>query len=447
MSDLLSVGASGLRAYGRALSNVGDNIANAQTPGYARRTTRLEELAGNGEMTLYHAAGLANGVRVTGINRITDQWLVDGSRAASADAGQTAARLPWLSATEAGLAQGGNDVGAALTGLFNSADQLSADPTSTTLRSLFLAAADGTAAAFRRTAVSLDSAVSGVGTAAIGAVTQLNTDLVALQKVNDGLLRARDGSTNQAGLLDERDRLLDSIGAAVPISVTYDNRQAATVRLGGAAGPFMLSGTGGPSTFGVATAVDGRLTYSLSTVGGAILPAAGQLTGLAEAANHVADQRLGLDALATQVATDLNTAHTAGIDANGNPGAPLFVLGAAGAASIAAVPHTPDEVAAADATSANGNLLALAGLRGNAGVEAGWAALVAAQSQSVSTARAEDAAASSRRDGAFAARSEISGIDLDQEAADLLRFQQAYAGSARVIQTARDTLQSILDIF
>ena len=46
MSDLLSVGASGLRAYGRALSNVGDNIANAQTPGYARRTTRLEELAG-----------------------------------------------------------------------------------------------------------------------------------------------------------------------------------------------------------------------------------------------------------------------------------------------------------------------------------------------------------------------------------------------------------------
>lgn len=447
MSDLLSVGASGLRAYGRALSNVGDNIANAQTPGYARRTTRLEELAGNGEMVLYHAAGLANGVRVTGINRITDQWLVDGSRAASADAGQTAARLPWLSAAEAGLAQGGNDVGTALTSLFNSADQLSADPTSTTLRSLFLAAADSTAAAFRRTAVSLDSAVSGVGTAAVGAVTQLNTDLVALQKVNDGLLRARDGSTNQAGLLDERDRLLDSIGSVVPISVTYDNRQAATVRLGGVAGPFMLSGPGGPSTFGVAIAVDGRLSFSLSTVGGAILPASGQLTGLAEAANHVADQRLALDGLATQVTVDLNTAHAAGIDANGNPGAALFVLGGAGAATIAAIPHTPDEVAAADAVSANGNLLALAGLRGSSGVEAGWAALVAAQSQSVSTARAEDAAASSRRDGAFAARSEISGIDLDQEAADLLRFQQAFAGSARVIQTARETIQSILQIF
>jgi flagellar hook-associated protein 1 FlgK len=265
--------------------------------------------------------------------------------------------------------------------------------------------------------------------------------------VNDGLLRARDGTTNQAGLLDERDRLLDSIGSAVPISVTYDNRQAATVSLGGAAGPVMLSGPGGASTFSVAIAVDGRLTFSLSTAGGPVLPASGQLAGLSDAANHLADQRLGLDALASQVSTSLNAAHTAGFDANGNPGSPLFTLGATGAASLAVVALAPDQVAAADATSANGNLLALAGLRGNSGVEAGWAALVAAQSQSVSTARAEDAAASSRRDGAFAARSEMSGVDLDQEAADLLRFQQAYAGSARVIQTARETLESILNIF
>jgi len=447
VSDLLSLGASGLRAYGRALASVGDNIANAQTPGYARRTTRLEELAGSGEMTLYNAAGQANGVRVTGFNRLTDQWLVDGSRAAGADAGQTTARLPWLEATEAGLSQGGNDVGVALTSLFNSADQLSADPTNTTLRSLFLSAVDGTAASLRRTATSIDSAIIGVGVAANSAVVQLNTDLAALQKVNDGLLRAREGTTNQAGLLDERDRLLDSIGAAVPISVSYDNKQATTVRLGGPSGPFMLSGSGGAASFGLSIAVDGRIAFSLSTVGGAILPGTGQLAGLGQAASHAADQRLGLDALATQVAADLNAAHGAGLDANGNPGVPLFALGGSGAASIAAAALLPADVAAADATSANGNLLGFAGLRTSSGVEAGWAALVAAQSQSVSTARAEDAAASSRREGAFAARAEISGVDLDREAADLLRFQQAYEGSARVIQVARDTLQSILDIF
>lgn len=443
MSDLLTLGASGLRAYSRALGTVGDNIANAQTPGYARRTTKLEELAGTGEMTLYQSAGVVSGVRVTGYNRLTDQWLVEDSRTASADAGQTSARLPWLTATETGLAQGGSNVGTALTSLFNSADQLTADPGNTTLRSNILNAVDNTANALRRTAVSLQSAAEGVSTAASTGVSQLNSDLAALKRVNDGLLRAREGSPNQAGLLDERDRLLDSISASVPVSVTYDGKQAATVRLGGASGPVMLDGTGA-QTFSVAAAADGRLTFSLSGAG-AVTPPSGGLAGYGEAADHIATQRTKLDALATQVATDLNAAHSAGTDANGNAGSPLFNLGS-GAATIAAVALTPDQVAAANGSSANGNLLTFSSLRGNGGTEAGWAAIVAAQSQSVSTARAEDAAASSRRDGAFNARTEVSGVDLDREAADLLRFQQAYEGAARVIQVARETFQSVLNI-
>lgn len=70
--------------------------------------------------------------------------------------------------------------------------------------------------------------------------------------------------------------------------------------------------------------------------------------------------------------------------------------------------------------------------------------MVAAHAQTVSAAKAQDSAASTRRDGALAARAELSGVDLDHEAAELLRFQQAYQGSARVIQVARDTFQSIL---
>lgn len=443
MSDLLTLGASGLKAYSRALSTVGDNIANAQTPGYARRTTRLEELAGTREMTLYNVTGQASGVRVTGLNRLTDQWLVEGSRASNADAGQSAARLPWLQGAEAALAQGGSDVGGALTGLFNAADQLSADPNNTVLRSGFLNAAGDIASAFTRTAASLEGTATGVAAAAGGAVSQLNNDLAALQKVNDGLLRAREGSTNQAGLLDERDRLLDSIAQSVPVSVTYDAKQAATIRLGGSAGPVLIDGAGA-ATVGMAVAADGRISYSLST-SGAIAPTSGTLAGLSQAADHVAGQRTSLDTFANQVTTSLNAAHAAGRDANGNAGAALFTIGA-GAASMAAVALSPADVAAADATRANGNLLAMSSLRGTGGVEANWAAMVANQSQTVSTARAEDAAASSRRDGAFAARTEVSEVDLDREAADLLRFQQAYEGSARVIQVARETFQSILNI-
>ncbi len=55
-------------------------------------------------------------------------------------------------------------------------------------------------------------------------------------------------------------------------------------------------------------------------------------------------------------------------------------------------------------------------------------------------------AQSSIRDGTIAARDAVSGVNLDNEAVDLLRFQQAYQASSRVIQVARETLQSILNI-
>jgi flagellar hook-associated protein 1 FlgK len=121
----------------------------------------------------------------------------------------------------------------------------------------------------------------------------------------------------------------------------------------------------------------------------------------------------------------------------------LFTV-AAGASDIAAVPLTVADVAAADATTGNGNALSFGNLRGSNGAEAGWAALVAQQSQTVASARAQDSVASTRRDGAATARNNLSGVNLDTEAADLVRYQQAYQASARVLQVARETMQTIL---
>jgi flagellar hook-associated protein 1 FlgK len=120
----------------------------------------------------------------------------------------------------------------------------------------------------------------------------------------------------------------------------------------------------------------------------------------------------------------------------------------AGAMSVALAASDPAAIAAASGDGAeNGNLLSLSALRGQDGTESRWAALVAAQAQSLSSARSEAAAAATRREGSFAARDEVSGIDLDREAAELLRYQRAYDGSAKIIGVARDTLQSILDLF
>ena len=72
--------------------------------------------------------------------------------------------------------------------------------------------------------------------------------------------------------------------------------------------------------------------------------------------------------------------------------------------------------------------------------------LVSANAAALQNRNTVAAAQSAIHDGAVTARDAVSGVDLDTEAVDLLRFQQAYSASSRVIQAARDTFQSILDI-
>ena len=168
----------------------------------------------------------------------------------------------------------------------------------------------------------------------------------------------------------------------------------------------------------------------------------GSLAGQAEAANHVADQRAGLDTMATSFAAQLNAAHQAGTDASGNPGAPLFT--GTSAATLTASALAPEQVAAANASGSNGNMLALGTLRGAGDPEARWSGHLATQAQTTASARALDAAAMTRADAAAAARDGVSEVDLDKEAAELLRFQQAYQAAARTIQVARETMQTLL---
>jgi flagellar hook-associated protein FlgK len=44
------------------------------------------------------------------------------------------------------------------------------------------------------------------------------------------------------------------------------------------------------------------------------------------------------------------------------------------------------------------------------------------------------------------ARDRVSGVSLDEEAADLIRFQQAYQASARIIQTANNLFEAVLQV-
>ena len=446
MSDLLAIGASALNAYQSALSAIGENVANAQTPGYARRQITLKEatVVGTGDIA-YKPQVTFNGVEATGVTRAWDDFKAAEARFATSAAGRAGVREQWLGSVESALDDGPSGIGQAMTGFFTAASSLASDPGDPLGRGAMLTALDNVAGAFRNTGQALSRISDGVGQAAALEVQSLNDALKSLDHINGALAPAAAGGAARASLEDQRDQLIDFIAGKIDVKVTIGADGRATLAAASGGSLNLLTGSG-PNLVSLVPAADGRLSLQLSENGTTVpLPAAGgTLAGLADIAANVADRRGALDGLAADFTAKINAWSAAGTDANGSSGANLLSA-AGGAVAMRALVSDPDLVPAADASTSNGNLLALDALRASSGVEDRWSALVSANAQALSSARAEHAAASKWQNSSKAALDEVTGVDLDTEAAEMLRFQQAYNASARIIQVARESIQALFD--
>ncbi len=447
MSDLLSIGASGVRAYQSALGTVSDNIANANTPGYTRRATTLAEVISTGGSITQSRSVQQNGVIATGVSRSADAFKVAAVRVAGSDLARTQTAATWLGQVQDALT--GNALGDQLTGFFAAATTLSADPTSTAARSAMLEAGTGVANAFAGTGRALDQAGSDLDGTADDAAAKVDSLATALAKVNDGLGRAAPDSAAGAGLADSRDQLLEQMSALTDTDVQTDQLGRATVRVGGAAGPVLVEGTeAGSLTYARSDTGNVSFAVHFDAKSSVVMPNGGALAGIADAGTRISDARAALDALATGFSSGVNAVQAQGRDANGQPGAAMFATGAT-PTDLTLSLTDPAGVAAASVGGGsrdNGNLAALASLRQSGGFENKVTNLVSDNAAALSAKQTVAAAQTSIHDGAVSARDAVSGVNLDDEAVSLLRFQQAYSASSRVIQVARDTLQSILDI-
>lgn len=447
MSDLLAVGATGLRAYQTSLTTVSENIANASTPGYARRSTDLREVTTVGGGLTSIGATTGSGVRVAGVSRSSDVYRNAAVRTAGADLARTQTSAAWLDRIEGALTN--NQLGSQLTGFFNAAKGIAADPTAGAPRNVFLETAAGVAGAFGATARSLDQIATDLDITTGSAVASANAFAASLAKVNDGLGRAAPGTTQQASLLDQRDQLLDQLSAIGDIGVTFDNLGRTTVTLGAASGPVLVQGVLA-GRLDYARNASGAISFAV-TLGGqqlAASPNGGALGGIAEGAQRIADARTEIDRIATDFVAGVNAQQAAGRDLDGNAGAPLFTAGASPAEFSVALTSARGIAAAAvgGGPRDNGNISAFESLRTSGAFEADTANLIAGNAATLTSRKTVAEAQGAIRDGAIAARDQVSGVNLDNEAIDLLRFQQAYQASSRVIQVARDTLQTLFDL-
>ena len=144
----------------------------------------------------------------------------------------------------------------------------------------------------------------------------------------------------------------------------------------------------------------------------------------------------------------MNRIQQEGDDLAGNPGQPMFAVGATPTDITLAI---EDGNAIAAASRGGGprdasNLFALADSRSADGFENRINQQVSDNAARLNQRQMIADTQNVIRDGAITARAGVSGVNLDAEAVDLLRFQQAYQASSRVIQVARETFQSLLDV-
>ena len=444
MSDLLSIGSSGLTAYRNALTAIGENVANAETPGYARRRVVMEQ-AGKGAAAdiIYRDQVDFQGVATAGVARAWDQFKATEARVAASASGRATVRQQWLTAVETSLDDGATGVGASLTRFFNSAAALAGEPGDTLGRTAMLTTLADTTASFRRTADALGRTSAAVGETAGIEIGSVNQALKALHELNGTIRTTTPNGSARASFEDERDQLIDFISEKIDIVATVNADGTASINSALDSSVSLLNGVG-PGLVSMVRAADGRLSIQLSTNGSTTpLPlGAGKLAGLVDVAFQTADRMAQLDALAADFVSAINTWSAGGLDANGAAGTNLLEA-PTGAASLRLLVTDPDLVPAASATAPNGNLIALEAVREASGVEDKWGTIVSGHAQALSSARSEAAAANSWRDLSKAALDEVTGIDLDYEAAELLRYQQAYNASARIIQVAREAIDAL----
>ncbi|TAG25940.1 MAG: flagellar hook-associated protein FlgK [Rhodobacterales bacterium] len=483
ITSALSSALTGLSATSRQAEILSSNVANATTPGYARREVGLRAAV---------LAGTGQGVAITGITRDVDRQLLGERRLAEASEGDRDVRAAFLSRVEQafGTPDSAGSLSARVANLDQSLLQAASRPESearlATIASNIGSLITGLASAtddIQDARMSADRQIADqVGT--------LNGTLAQLEKLNDSLLSFTGLGRDVSALLDERQRLVDTISTIVPIrEVQGDMNQIALYTTGGVTlldskaavfgftptrliTPEMTQASGGLSGI----TINGR-PYDTSGTTSPVL--GGTLGGLFAVRDELAVSAQGkLDA----VARDLVERYSApGLDPTLAPGAPgLFTdrglaflpadeTGLAGrlAMNAAADPAQGGALfrlrdglgAVTSGPPGNGTLLtALQGALTATNPLSSTAFFAGSRSfagltrdllSDASTLRLSAQSEQSFAAGRLTALSDIeaqNGIDTDQEMQQLLVIEKNYSANAKVIQTVNDMINTLLRI-
>jgi flagellar hook-associated protein 1 FlgK len=450
LTTSLLTGLDALDATQAALSATSNNIANANTAGYTREVAQLSE----NEEELNGGAVSGGGVSLNGIESVRDELLnlqiqQQTSLQSSADTQSSS-----LQSIQTLFSSTGEDLASTLSAFSSSLVQLSANSSSPSAQQSVLTAGQNLAQSFNSTASGLTGAQSAADQQVTTTVAQINSLTQQIAQLNAQLSPTVMSQQNGGTIEDQRDQLVQQISTLTGISVTQSSD-----------GEVITTGNGTPLVMGgqsfnlQTTTGSNGFQQVLDSNGNNITSAiqGGQLGGAIQIRDQVIPGFLtSLNTLASQFATSFNAAQTQGYDSNGNAGQAFFTVpsgttGAAAGISVALTSGSQVAVSSDGSAGSNGNVANLSAALTNAlpsGQSAAnaYANLVYQVGSATSNASDSSTALGQNILQLTNQQSSVSGVNIDEETTNLIRYQTAYEAAARIVSTIQALSTVTLDM-
>jgi len=448
----LDVAIGALGAEQGALDTTSNNVANVNTPGYSREEPVLVE---NPPIVLGPLT-FGSGVSLQKVQSVRDpilQLRIDG------ETQQQGALNAFVTGMQQAQVQfnstSGGDIGSEISNFFSSLGQLSTNPTSLSQRQAVLTAAGNLAQSFNNTADALIQQQTNVNLNVEQDVQQINTLTGQIAQLNSQISALQNVGEDASSFVDQRDLAIGQLSNLIDVSqIQTENGLTLTTSNGT---PLVA----GNQSFALSTqpnAAGMQQIYSQQGVNITGTLTSGDLEGQLQVRDEAIPELLSnLDTLAAGLATALNTTNQAGFDLNGNAGGNLFVpppAGVTGAAAGMAVAITDPSLIAASSDGSpgsNGNVNVLSAVQNQVianGQNASdyYSNIVFNVGNEVSNSSAELSSAQLTLQQLQNQRGSISGVSLDEEAANLIQYQQAYEAAARVVDTVSQMLDTVINM-
>lgn len=438
--SLLNIGFSGLNAAQIAMNVVGQNIANVHTPGYSRQEATMGSVAGFGRLDN------GQGVMVTGVRRISDDYLVSQHWRSGSSVGRAYSFHQYINTTEQLFGSESMSISIGLDSFFASLSGALDSPETGAQREQIVSSGNALANRFRQLSSSLATQEREISEQLGSSVEQVNSYLEQVGKLNRQISELAAKGGNTSALEDSRDLVVRQLSGLVEVRVTRQENGDYDLSLPGGE-PLVLGQSSSTLTLkgDVLSLSFGTQTFDVPSLG------EGSIGGVLDYRREVLrPAKAELNQIASKLADEFNVKQQGGVDLAGNPGKPMFTYDPADPAATLKI---ADGFAGSDLAFAkagggpgdNRNLQEMLTIKD--GQYDAYASLVGRLAVQSGQAKSE-MESSVKLDKQIGDKvSSVSGVNQDEEGMKLMAFTKAYQANAKVISTADQLFDSLLSMF